>query len=176
MGWVAISFSKRSPCPRDPTLISCIGRQILCHWATWEAILLCNSPKLKTTKVFIRRHCFNQLYFNYEVEHYTFLKINKGNPQVLILGQFQEIVRARETWGATAHGVTNSRTWLTNWTITTASTNMREGLRNVINKNAKELCIHRVLFVQKQDCIIHYSKSISGRTLKKLSLGNIFGK
>ena len=30
--WVAISFSRGSSWPRD-----CTNRQILCHWATWEA-------------------------------------------------------------------------------------------------------------------------------------------
>ena len=34
--WVAISFSRGSSCPRDRTHISCIGRWILYHWATWE--------------------------------------------------------------------------------------------------------------------------------------------
>ena len=33
---VAIPFSKRSFWPRDQTCISCIGRQILYHWATWK--------------------------------------------------------------------------------------------------------------------------------------------
>ena len=35
--WVAISFSRRSSKPRDKTLISCIGRRVLYHWAAWEA-------------------------------------------------------------------------------------------------------------------------------------------
>ena len=38
--WVAISFSRGSAQPRNRTHISfvfCIGRQILYHWATWEA-------------------------------------------------------------------------------------------------------------------------------------------
>ena len=35
--WVAISFSKASPWPRDQTHVSCIGKQILYHWATSEA-------------------------------------------------------------------------------------------------------------------------------------------
>ena len=35
--WVATSFSRRSPQPRDQNHISCIGRQILYHWATREA-------------------------------------------------------------------------------------------------------------------------------------------
>ena len=32
--WVAISFSRGSSWPRDQTHVSCIGRQILYHWAT----------------------------------------------------------------------------------------------------------------------------------------------
>ena len=35
--WVAISFSSGSFQPRDWTLISCIGNQVLYHWATREA-------------------------------------------------------------------------------------------------------------------------------------------
>jgi len=35
--WVAISFSRRSFRPRHQTKVSCIDRQILYHWATWEA-------------------------------------------------------------------------------------------------------------------------------------------
>ena len=34
--WVAISFSRVSSPHRDWTCVSCIGRQILDHWATWE--------------------------------------------------------------------------------------------------------------------------------------------
>ena len=32
------------------------------------------------------------------------------------LGKFQEMVRDREAWCAAVHGVTKSRTWLSNWT------------------------------------------------------------
>ena len=35
--WVAISFSRRSSQLRDRTHVSCTGRWILYHWATWEA-------------------------------------------------------------------------------------------------------------------------------------------
>ena len=35
--WVAISFNRGSSWPRNQTYISCIGGQILYHWATWEA-------------------------------------------------------------------------------------------------------------------------------------------
>ena len=35
--WIAISFSRGSSWGRDQTHISCIGKWILYHWATWEA-------------------------------------------------------------------------------------------------------------------------------------------
>ena len=35
--WAAISFSEGSSWPTDWTHVSCIGRWILHHWATWEA-------------------------------------------------------------------------------------------------------------------------------------------
>ena len=35
--WVAISYSRESSRPMDWTCLSCIGRQILYHWTTWEA-------------------------------------------------------------------------------------------------------------------------------------------
>ena len=41
LGWVAISYSKGSSRPRNRTPVSCgscIGRRILYHWATWEAL------------------------------------------------------------------------------------------------------------------------------------------
>jgi len=36
--WIAISYSRGSSWPRDKAWVSCIGRQILYHWATWEII------------------------------------------------------------------------------------------------------------------------------------------
>ena len=36
--WSGLPFPSRgSSWPRDRTHVSCIGRQVLCHWATWEA-------------------------------------------------------------------------------------------------------------------------------------------
>ena len=35
---VAVSFSRGLSRPRDWTRISCIGRRILYHWATWEEL------------------------------------------------------------------------------------------------------------------------------------------
>ena len=37
LGWVAISSSTGSSQPKDQTWVSCMGRQILYHCATWEA-------------------------------------------------------------------------------------------------------------------------------------------
>ena len=37
--WVAVLSSRGSFQPRDGTCVSCIGRQILYHWATWEACI-----------------------------------------------------------------------------------------------------------------------------------------
>ena len=37
--WVAISFSRGSSRLGDCTHISCVGRWIFYHWATWEALL-----------------------------------------------------------------------------------------------------------------------------------------
>ena len=36
---VAMSSSRGSSWPRDQTCVSCIGRQVLNHWVTWEAHL-----------------------------------------------------------------------------------------------------------------------------------------
>ena len=41
--WVAISSSRGSSWPRDQThvpCVSCIGRQVLYHWGTWEALAI----------------------------------------------------------------------------------------------------------------------------------------
>ena len=42
--WIAIFFSRGSSWPRDQTRVSCIGRQILYHCATWE-VLCSKGPK-----------------------------------------------------------------------------------------------------------------------------------
>ena len=50
LDWVAISSSRGSFWPRDQTCISCgscIGRQILYHWATWEVRLCLITKHLK---------------------------------------------------------------------------------------------------------------------------------
>ena len=58
--WVAISSSRGSSQLRDQTHVSCIGRQTLYHWATWEAI----SPYIfvihyNSNRKIIQRSCFS---------------------------------------------------------------------------------------------------------------------
>ena len=57
--WVAISFSRGSSQPRDQTLVYCIGRWILWHWATRKA----QTGKLtdknhEDEKIICQCHCF----------------------------------------------------------------------------------------------------------------------
>ena len=52
LDWVATPFSRGSSWPMDRThlsCVSCIGRKILYHWATWEANVL-NLPKISQWK------------------------------------------------------------------------------------------------------------------------------
>ena len=42
--WATISFTRGSSRPKNRTCISCIGRQILYHWATWEASYASYTP------------------------------------------------------------------------------------------------------------------------------------
>ena len=49
--WVAISYFRGSSQHRDWTCISCIGRRILYHWATWEAHPSCKATSNPTSYV-----------------------------------------------------------------------------------------------------------------------------
>ena len=67
--WIAISSSRGSFWPSDPTCISgvfCIDRWILYHWATWEALSL---PIVTKNYSFCRKHLYkNPSYFPDETE------------------------------------------------------------------------------------------------------------
>ena len=39
--WVALYFSTGSSQTRDQTHVSCVGRRMLYHWATWEVLTSC---------------------------------------------------------------------------------------------------------------------------------------
>ena len=54
--WVAISFSRGSSWPRDRTCASHVGRWVLYHWATWEAVLTPSGwPYLTSTGIHVIR-------------------------------------------------------------------------------------------------------------------------
>ena len=55
--WVAISFSRGYSWPRNRTLIFCIHRQILYHWATWEAPYL--SISVSKWDYHTSEHCYD---------------------------------------------------------------------------------------------------------------------
>ena len=44
--WVAISFSRGSSRPTDRTHVSCSGRQVLYHWASWESPYITVCPRM----------------------------------------------------------------------------------------------------------------------------------
>ena len=67
--WVAISFSRGSSRPRDWTRISCIGRQILYHWATWEAPITSATFNCLTS-LFLK--CFFFFYFMKLLSHFWY--------------------------------------------------------------------------------------------------------
>ena len=79
--WVAISSSRGSSWPRDPTCISCIGRWILHHWATWEVLNLTlkgvfNTPYfLSVTYVFLHAVLSSEMpAFSFRFHFYFYLR------------------------------------------------------------------------------------------------------
>ena len=48
--WVAIPFSRGSSWPRDRTLVSCIGRRVLYHWATIQSTIMNKSGRVSNTQ------------------------------------------------------------------------------------------------------------------------------
>ena len=54
--WVAIPSSRGPSQPRDWARVSCVGRQILYHWAPWEVLLFwdtCYIPKAICLPIYI---------------------------------------------------------------------------------------------------------------------------
>ena len=49
------------------------------------------------------------------------------------LSKLQEIVKDREAWHAAVHGISKSRTWLSNWTHTTQDQNISEEMGQCFN-------------------------------------------
>ena len=61
--WVAISSSRGTSQPNDCTCVSCIGRWILYHWATWEALFSIYHSLILSFKA-AKGLYQNQLHFN----------------------------------------------------------------------------------------------------------------
>ena len=55
--WVAIFFPRESCQPRDQAHVSCIGKWILYHQATWEALLTCLFTRY--LKMLMHNHAMN---------------------------------------------------------------------------------------------------------------------
>ena len=87
--WTVIFYSKESSRLRDPTYVSCNGRQILYHWATREAhfhVKICQNELLMVT---------------YPLQYSCLANPMDGG-----------------AWWAAVHGVTKSLTWLNDFTFT----------------------------------------------------------
>ena len=67
--WVAISFSRGSSQPRNQTHVSCMSRQILYHWATWEVVPSHVPPIKAWSKSKYKENCSN---------HLTIFIVNQG--------------------------------------------------------------------------------------------------
>ena len=66
--WVAISFSKECPSPKDRTHVSCIGRWILYHWAIRKARGPAKWPQIQQ---FISKAFHLSLYVSCRICHQT---------------------------------------------------------------------------------------------------------
>ena len=62
------------------------------------------------------------------------------------LGRLREIVKDRKAWCAAVHGVTKSRMWLSNWTITTTKQNSttKQKFFSLKDVNETEKISHRL--------------------------------
>ena len=89
MEWVAISFSRGSLRPRDQThisCISCIGKEILYHWTTWEytltyiqTLMLTYTPTCAHTYTPFDHHTHSHMYmFTYLLAPHTCCSVAKS--------------------------------------------------------------------------------------------------
>ena len=137
--WVAISFSTGSSWSRDQTHVSCVGKWVLYHWATREdhaynLVIKYNSKKALTEFSFLYKVKFTCKIREIQWGLVGFPGSSNGKEStysaadlgfILGLGRspggghgyplqysWLENSMDRGAWQATVHGVTKSRTWL----------------------------------------------------------------
>ena len=112
--WVAISFSRGSSWPRDWSHVSCIGRRVLYHWATWEALMVLSwkptevapFPLTMTLLSWLEKYDFDD-----HLATFCFLTI-----QVQILQTVKSVIHSSIThvYGDASIFI-NSDLWLSGW-------------------------------------------------------------
>ena len=112
--WAATPFSRGSSWPRDWSHISCIGRRVLYHWATWEALTVLSWKPTEVAPFHLTMTLLSQLEQNDFDDHlatFCFLTI-----QVQILQMVKSVTYSSNTrvYGD-ASIFTNSDPWLSGW-------------------------------------------------------------
>ena len=92
--WVAISFPRASSRPRDQTWASCIGRQVLYHWAMWEQSLHYNPGSYKLYIIWIISRGLVPIIFHHRLNHRSVTTRNQAG--IFKIGKTQ--VMQVETW------------------------------------------------------------------------------
>ena len=88
--WVAISCSRGPSWPRDQCRISCIGRWVLYHWATKEALYYFNSSQIHLLSFFQCLYLL-RIVVHLSINYSSFKYFNKRNAeemQILILNYY----------------------------------------------------------------------------------------
>ena len=136
--WVAISCSRGSSPSRNWICISCgtpVGRRILYHCATWEAlVILCAWHLLWIyLQKYLQKQCLLKLYFNnmptwglpcwlngnLPMQETWVRFLDWENPLEKEMATHSTVLclensMGREAWQATVHGISKSRAWLSN--------------------------------------------------------------